>query len=132
MRGNIDFFAVKLFKAYGDGTFKSHGSFLEVETPKRTDAISLLLRSFYNDGGRFLPYCQTAAQGLWLGIMLLCGFTAVRCRRQPHTALLCVTLLGLTAYLLLFEVWPRYLFLYAPFFVILSSMAFDRPLCMKR
>ena len=38
-----------------------------------------------------------------------------------------VTLIGLTAYLLLFEVWPRYLFLYAPFFVILSSLAFDKP-----
>ena len=32
-----------------------------------------------------------------------------------------------TAYLLLFEVWPRYLFLYAPFFVILAALAFDGP-----
>ena len=36
-------------------------------------------------------------------------------------------MIGLTAYLLLFEVWPRYLFLYAPFFVILASLAFDKP-----
>ena len=37
-----------------------------------------------------------------------------------------------TAYLLLFEVWPRYLFLYAPFFVILASLAFDKPLILKK
>ena len=42
-------------------------------------------------------------------------------------ALLALTLLGVTAYLLLFEVWPRYLFLYAPFFILLASMALDKP-----
>ena len=33
-----------------------------------------------------------------------------------------------TAYLLLFEVWPRYLFVFAPLYVLLAAMALDRPL----
>jgi len=45
---------------------------------------------------------------------------------------LALTLIGLTLYVLLLEVWPRYLFLYAPFFVILASMAFEKPLSFKR
>lgn len=129
---NAKFFAVKAYKAYADGSFASHQSFLEFETPKRTDALSKLLRDFYHDDGRFMPYCQTLVQGLWLGVLILCVTAAVRMRRHPVVALLALTLLGVTAYLLLFEVWPRYLFLYAPVFVALSAMAFDRPLSVKR
>ena len=33
-----------------------------------------------------------------------------------------LSLLGLTAYQLLFEVWPRYLFLYAPVFLVLALL----------
>ena len=36
--------------------------------------------------------------------------------------------MGATAYLLLFEVWPRYLFVFAPLYVLLAAMALDRPL----
>lgn len=124
---NVRFFAVKAYKAYADGSFASHGSFLEVDIPHRGDAISRFLRSLYHKDGRLMPYCQTLVQCMWLGVLTLCATAAVRRRRHPTVALLCLTLLGLTAYLLLFEVWPRYLFLYAPFFVILASMAFDKP-----
>ena len=55
-----------------------------------------------------------------------------RLRKHAGVSLLALTLFGLTAYVLLLEVWPRYLFLYAPFFVILASMAFEKPLSFKR
>ena len=79
-----------------------------------------------------MPYMQTLYQGVWLGVLTLCAVAAFRQRRNPTAALLCLTLVGLTAYLLLFEVWPRYLFLYAPFFVILGSLALEKPLSFKR
>ena len=126
--GNVEFFSIKAYKAYADGSFASHGSFLEVELPRRTDALSVFLRELYNRKGDWMPYCQTLVQCLWLGVLMLCGLAAIRSRRHPTVALLALTLLGLTAYLLLFEVWPRYLFLFAPFFVILSAMALDKPL----
>ena len=129
---NVKFFAVKLYKAYADGSFAAHSSFLELEVPRRTDAVSRLLRSFYYEDGAYMPYCQTAAQCLWLMLLFLCAQACFRMRKHPAIAALALTLLGLTAYLLLFEVWPRYLFLYAPFFVILSSMALHRPLSFKR
>jgi len=100
--------------------------------PRRTDSLSRFLRSLYHEDGAYVPYLQTAAQCLWLMILLLCGLACFRqCGRLPAAAL-ALTLLGVTAYLLLFEVWPRYLFLYAPFYVILASMALDRPLSFKR
>ena len=45
-----------------------------------------------------------------------------------HPLSLTLALLGATAYLLLFEVWPRYLFVFAPLYVLLAAMALDRPL----
>ena len=86
------------------------------------------MRSFYHHRGAYNRLCHTLAQCLWLGLLTLCAYAAIARRRHPAVPLLSLTLLGLTAYLLLFEVWPRYLFLYAPFYVLLAAMAFDRPL----
>lgn len=129
---NAEFFAVKAYKAYADGSFASHSSFLELEVPKRTDALSAFLRSLYHKRGALMPCCQTLVQGLWLALLGLCAISCFRLRRNPAVAVLALTLLGVTAYLLLFEVWPRYLFLYAPMFVILASMALAKPLFSKR
>lgn len=125
--GNVRFFAIKAYKAYADGSFAAHSSFLDLEIPKRTDALSVFLRNLYHHRGIYSRYCQTLIQMIWLGVLTLCAYTVFMRRKEPIVALLSLTLIGLTAYLLLFEVWPRYLFLYAPFFVLLSSMAFDRP-----
>ena len=127
LAGNLHFFAVKAYKAYADGSFATQGSFLEIEVPQRTDALSAFLRRLYQREGDWMPYCLTIVQCLWLGVLALCALCAIRHRQRADVALLCLTLIGLTAYLLLFEVWPRYLFLYAPFFVMLASLAFDKP-----
>lgn len=130
---NVKFFSVKAYKAYADGSFAAHSSFLELEVPRRTDTLSTFLRDFYYEDGSFMPYCQTAAQCLWLMILLLCARSCIRLRKNPAVAVLALTLLGVTAYLLLFEVWPRYLFLYAPLFVVLASLALaGKPLSFKR
>ena len=93
--------------------------------PERTDVLSDFLRRFYHKSGDLMPLCQAAAQCLWLGVLALCAVAAFRHWKRPGVALIGLTLIGLTAYLLLFEVWPRYLFLYAPFFVILAALAFE-------
>lgn len=124
---NLHFFAVKAYKAYADGSFAAHPSFIHLEIPERTDGLSTFLRSLYMKKSTCGAHCVTIAQFAWLGVLTLCAYAAVVQRRRPVVAVICLTLMGLTLYLLLFEVWPRYLFLYAPFFVILSALAFDRP-----
>jgi len=129
---NVHFFAVKAYKAYGDGSFASHSSFLELQTPKRTDALSTFLRSFYYKRGAMMPYWQTLMQGMWLALLTLCALACFRLRHNPAVAVLALTLLGATAYQLLFEVWPRYLFLYAPFFLLLAAAALTKPFGSKQ
>ncbi|MEG0049550.1 MAG: hypothetical protein RR865_10320 [Clostridia bacterium] len=124
-REALHFFSVKAYKAYADGAFAANGSLLELEIPKRTDQLSTFLRAIYHTKGSLNPLYSTIMQCLWLGALALCAFAMLAQRKNPMTALLSLTLLGLTLYLLLFEVWPRYLFLYAPFFVLLASMGME-------
>lgn len=56
---NLHFFAVKAYKAYADGSFASHSSFIELEVPQRPGAFSAFLRDFYHKRGDLVPYCQT-------------------------------------------------------------------------
>ena len=119
----IEFFSAKLYKAYNSGTFAWNGSFLQLEVPRRTDALSALLRSLYYTNGASNGLFVSACQVLWLAVLLLCAFAFTFGRKkQPHLPPLALTLLGLSAYLLLFECWPRYLFLYAPFFVVCATL----------
>lgn len=123
---NLYFFSVKAYKAYADGAFAWNGSAAMDSVPKRTDALSKALRSFfYYNGDRNPLYC-TLAQAAWLLVLLLSAVAAFACRRRYPVQLLSLTLLGLTGYQLLFECWPRYLFLYAPLFVLLASLGWER------
>ena len=71
----------------------------------------------------------TAMKRKFLSLLLaLCAVAAFARRRRPEAQALTLAILGATAYLLLFEVWPRYLFVFAPLYVLLATMALDRPL----
>lgn len=128
---NTYFFAVKSYKAFFDGMIAATKSFLVLAVPQRTDALSTFLRRVVYIKGDLHPVLVTVEQAIWLCILLLCVFAMfTKSRHQKITAVLSLTLLGLAAYLLLFEVWPRYIFLYAPFFVIQASLGLDH-LCAK-
>ena len=124
--GNLRFFAAKAYKAFADGTMAQSKSFLVLEMPARTGWWAALLEDIYFAQGRYNAAFQTAQQGLWLVILLFVIVAMLGgSRRQSVTAILAVTLAGLGACLLLFEVWPRYLYLYSPVFVTLASIGMD-------
>lgn len=119
---NIHFFAVKAYKAYGDGTFGANTSLLAIETPHRTDSLSLFLRSIFHTNRLLNAVYSTFEQVIWLMLLMLCAYCAIACRKHhPIIPIITLALLGLTLYQLLFEVWPRYLFLFAPFYAIMAA-----------
>ena len=126
--GNVRFFSIKLYKAYADGSFAANTSFLDMEVPDRTDVLSVFIRSLYHRRGSLNSLYNTLAQGLWLAVLALCAIAAFARRRRAEAQALTLALMGATAYLLLFEVWPRYLFVFAPLYVLLATLALDRPL----
>ena len=123
---NLYFFAVKAYKAFSDGTFAANRSYLALETPARADVISRTAQQVFYRRGSLNPLHTTVEQGVWLLVLLLCAAALLgRRRRDAATAVLGLTIVGVGAYLLLFEVWPRYLYLYAPLFVALAAVGAD-------
>lgn len=121
--GLLRLFTIKAFKAYNDGTFAWNQSLLMQEIPKRADPLSKALRSVYYQSGALNPVFQTLRQGLWLMMLLLCAIAFWLKRKESgFIPLAALTVLGASAYLLLFEVWPRYLYLYAPWFSLAAGI----------
>ena len=119
----LEFFSVKLYKSYNSGTFAWNGSFLAQEIPRRTDALSTLLRNIYYNGRVYNGYYITFYHILWLAILTLSALVCLLRKKQAaFVPPLSLTLLGLSLYLMLFECWPRYLFLYSTFFVICAAL----------
>lgn len=122
---NLHFFSVKAYKAYADGTF-AFNSYLVEEPVRRNDRLSLFLRKIFYREGAWNPVYRVLMQVLWLLVLLGC-LAAVLLRRKEYAVQLCaLSLLGLTGYQLLFEVWPRYLFLYAPVFLVLALLGVEQ------
>lgn len=120
------FFAGKAYKAYADGTFASNTSMLTLSVPKRTDGLSVFLRSIYYANGVLNRPFATMHQGIWIAMLLLSCWTMLAVRgAHPIVPVLALALMGLTIYELLVEVWPRYLFVYAPTFVILAALGLE-------
>lgn len=65
------------------------------------------------------PWSCTA-QALWFMILAGIVLNVFARERTKDIQIICTTLLGLSAFLLLFEAGARYLFLYAPFYVVLG------------
>ena len=122
---NLHFFSVKAYKAYADGTF-AFNSYLVEEPVRRSDRLSLFLRKIFYREGAWNPAYRAVMQCLWLMVLLGCLAAALLRRREYAVQLCALSLLGLTAYQLLFEVWPRYLFLYAPVFLVLALLGVEK------
>jgi len=119
---NAAFFATKAYKAFSDGMFAADKSFLVLEALPRQDTLSLVYRE-----GKLHPLLITLEQAIWLAVLSMALFALfVKTHIHHITAVLGLTVLGVGLYLLLFEVWPRYIYLYAPFFLILASLGLEK------
>ncbi|MDO4744809.1 MAG: hypothetical protein Q4A86_05455 [Clostridia bacterium] len=117
-------FVRKTLCTYNDGSFAwgKEGSFV-VFVPEPTDTvISPAIRSFYYPDGERLPIFQNFEQALWLAILVLCCL-AFFCRPHEGISVVFISLIGLFLYFMLFEVRARYVYLYAPFYILLAAVS---------
>ena len=135
--------ARKLLTDYNDGTFAwtmeeiEKGRFF-FKIPKETDPFfSPFIRSFYYSGGAHFRLFVNFETALWLAILAL-SFAAVFSRPDRNTAAVMLSVTGMFAYNLLFEARARYLYVYAPLYIILAAVGIEtilkrfRPVKEKR
>jgi hypothetical protein len=120
--GYVKFLAKKTLVNYGDGTFAwaEEGSFY-VKMYDQPGWISPMLKSFYYSTGNNYKKTSTMEQAVWIGTLL--AMLGLMVRRIDHNiAVLMLSILGLTAFELIFEARARYLYIYAPIYICLGML----------
>lgn len=116
-----------------DGTFfyGGEGSFHN-DTPKKTEGLGSFLQNFtYAETELYTTYFGNFMQAIWLltaiGMMLLaCDRRKDRTPAQRAVLFLAqLSVIGLIMFLALFEARSRYLFLYLPYFFLISATGYQ-------
>lgn len=120
------FLLKKLLTNFADGTFawEIEGDFY-IQIIGTNEAVL----NFYGissdaslDNNTFAPLSQV----LWLFVLAGCVLIVLGRRPLKAETVIALTLLMLSAFLMLFEARARYLFLYLPFFIILGTIGWNR------
>lgn len=122
-RGVCEHLIKKIRSYYNDGTFTwaGEGTFFYLIREETDPILSPWIRSFYYRDGENYALFTTFEQAVWLGVLLLTVFSAFS---QPNAgrAVTALSLLGMLAYSILFETRARYLFIYGPYYILLSVL----------
>lgn len=116
----------KMLFIMNDGAFAwtKEGNFFETEIEHDSFLYPIAKEIFTPDGKYYLAY-KTIMQFLWMVVLLGIPFSAFSKRVEPQTtAILFTAICGLITFLMIFEARARYIFLYAPVFIILSVIGY--------
>lgn len=108
----------KVMTTFHDGTFgwEQAGNFYYTIYPEPVPVISNILRKILIGGGDTQMLAQTIRQGVWILVLLLAfGGTLVRGKELD---VLYLTMIGVFAFVLLFEVSARYIYINIPIFIV--------------
>ena len=117
----------KLLVNFADGTYAwgKEGGFYNQILPEPNDSLSPFLRNLFYDYGENYKYWESTQNIIWYILLLgSCygAFAAIRRREQtPIVTALYLSLLGISAYVMIFESRARYLFIYAPVFLLAAA-----------
>jgi hypothetical protein len=124
--GYLNFLTRKALVNYGDGTFawSVEGGFYMETYEDKDPVISPLLKSFYYFGEKNYGITSTVEQSIWvLTILSLLGLAFMgRTKPDPRLIVLMLSLIGLTMFELIFEARARYLYIYAPIYIVLCAV----------
>ena len=123
--GLLKHISKKAMLNFGDGTFAwgIEGNFFLSIQEEKNSVISPFLRSFYYEDGENYDVFHNVSQMMWLTILFLSSFAAVYALKDGNKEgdemlVLMLSLIGLFIFETLFEARARYLFTYAPIFII--------------
>lgn len=116
----------KTLTSFNDGTFYwgGEGSFYDkIRENDDHNTLSSFLRDIYYNGqmkGKYNNIWSDYVQAIWLSILCFSCFAAF-CKNNDVVQIITITtIIGLVVFLLLFEARARYLYVYAPYFILLS------------
>ena len=86
--------------------------------------ISGLLREFYYEDGTYYRVFETVEQAVWIFVLVggwISSMSMLLKKRRGSYYAMALALIGITIFEILFEARARYLYLYAPIFVLMTG-----------
>ncbi len=126
--GTVYFCLRKLVKSFNDGTFawtdtRYYQPFPEDLT--HDNRVAGYLRSLFMPGGANQNKYDTLAELVWIFVLMgVPGIVLIK-KKQDYCMVFSILLVGILAYLMLFESGARYLYLFLPVFVTMSVCGMD-------
>jgi len=116
--------ARKILTTFSDGTFAwwEEGEFYTQEMYDGIYSLRGVLSGVYYEHGENFEVFVNCMQILWMGILVFACTAFVTGGKKPEESALMLAITGLFLFELIFEVRARYLFIYAPIFVLLAGI----------
>jgi len=125
--GYVEFLSRKALVIFADGTFAwgIEGNFFRV-IPVRTHPLNQYLNSYIlRDGENYSKFITNSQFPWYLCLMLLPFLGLSHEQNVTHTTVICLSILGITAFLMLFEARARYLINCIPVIVVGVGLGYD-------
>ncbi len=134
VEGVVSHLIKKNIRNYNDGTFGwgREGSSFYVYIHERTSEISEILREIFytNMDSQANKVNNILRQIIWF-VLLIFGAFNIFGKKTNEKAVISLTLIGVSFFLLIFECRARYLFLFTPLFLILSGTGLNELVNLK-
>lgn len=127
LAGYVEFLSRKALVNFADGTFGwgIEGNFFRV-IPERTQPLNQFLNSYILKDGDHYSKFITLSQLPWYLCLLVLPFLGLSYKNNVNYAtLICLSILGITAFLMLFEARARYLINYIPVFLVGVGLGYN-------
>ena len=121
LKGLIELYIDKTLTNYNDGSFafNEEGGFYSFSYEEGNEKLRNIYQNYYYSDGRNVKVFYTIQQIIWIGILFFNLF-ALKKEEDYRMIILKFSIIGLTLFELLFEARARYLFAYAPIYIIIS------------
>ena len=119
----LEFLTDKLALEYDDATFSwftGVGNFVSEEYTLKNEVVAKKMREWYYYDGKYFSVYSTITQIIWFMVLSLCMIPVLKRRNGAHIIMLMLTILGVTAFELIFEVFTRHLYCNVPIYIILA------------
>lgn len=122
--GQVKFFSRKTLVNFNNGGFcwGVEGTFYK-NVPESTGRIMDLMRSIFYSSGENYKYLLQIEHWIWLLVLFMCPFV-VKKENSYKEIVIMLAILGITAFLTIFEARTRYLYCYSPVFVVCAILGF--------
>lgn len=119
----------KVLTNFNDGTFAwGHEGEFYWNIPEKNNGLAKWLRSYFYEGGSNTAIFQCTTQIAWMIVLCMLPCFFIRRRREigQQRAAICLSIVAICCFVMVFEARARYLYLYSPVFILAATLGLER------